>query len=587
MLHSDSNEAPLADQQLDRRVEELNRALQEVTEAQEETALFGIALHSALEVIGCSRGWISIINVRTGALETISTQGQGEPTIRSLMLGEGISGRALQSKRAYRVDDVSFEPSYEGFWKDTHSALAVPLLIHNAEVRIGHEVRRGQKDIGVLTVESSVAGAFTVLDEACLVILARHAAMVFDRLETDRKNAALDKTKREILQGANFDQTIHIVLAAITNALGYDFVNISLVDQTHGRIKSKYSAGLSEESREIFARLTDYPLNGADIHADIVRSGKIEVPHEDDPRFDPRIYEAFGHGQLIRVFVPMISPFGNRVIGTVEAGYRRNIRPHIYERDVQILNDFVAFVTIALEQRRDDVLERIIHELRAPAAAIRSDISFLRRRFKELPGDKILHRLDDLSMDAELVLSQVSHVEHFLNGSLPSSVPQRTYVFRDVILKTINQLRPRIIESGYDPTKIRYNPEDIGKVILYLDRAKLSEVVYNLLTNSIKYAEDDPVEFAIAISLAETHDQFVIKFKDWGIGINEEYGERIFEQGFRAPEANAMTVTGSGLGLTIGREIMKELGGDLRLVNSYKPTEFHLVLPKSLQEKPR
>lgn len=70
----------------------------------------------------------------------------------------------------------------------------------------------------------------------------------------------------------------------------------------------------------------------------------------------------------------------------------------------------------------------------------------------------------------------------------------------------------------------------------------------------------------------------IIKFKDWGIGVSKGLEEKIFEDGFRAPEAIDKYATGSGLGLTIARKIIRELGGDLKLVNDYKPTEFHVVL---------
>ena len=119
------------------------------------------------------------------------------------------------------------------------------------------------------------------------------------------------------------------------------------------------------------------------------------------------------------------------------------------------------------------------------------------------------------------------------------------------------------------------------------DRAKLNQVVFNLLINSIKYADDDPREFTVRIELGETRDDFVLKFKDWGMGIKREYADRIFEDGFRTPEASSKDPTGSGLGLTISKIIMEQLKGNLVLANAYKPTEFHLVLPKRLDRKER
>ena len=75
-------------------------------------------------------------------------------------------------------------------------------------------------------------------------------------------------------------------------------------------------------------------------------------------------------------------------------------------------------------------------------------------------------------------------------------------------------------------------------------------------------------------------------FKDWGIGIRREYVDRVFEEGFRTPEALQKQVTGNGLGLSISKRLMLQMGGDLRLVHNAKPTEFHVYLPMKLAEAP-
>jgi signal transduction histidine kinase len=185
------------------------------------------------------------------------------------------------------------------------------------------------------------------------------------------------------------------------------------------------------------------------------------------------------------------------------------------------------------------------------------------------------------------LLFQVEELEYILGRSSPISKKERTLVFRDVIIKTVEQLKPLVVEQGFDISKINDNPANIHKIpSIYVDKAKLNQVVYNLLINSIKYAKNDPNTFAIRIEVDDTKDKFIIKFKDWGIGVRKELEEKIFEEGFRAPEAINKHIAGSGLGLTIARRIMRELGGDLKLANNCKPTEFHMVLSKSLKEVP-
>ena len=102
--------------------------------------------------------------------------------------------------------------------------------------------------------------------------------------------------------------------------------------------------------------------------------------------------------------------------------------------------------------------------------------------------------------------------------------------------------------------------------------------------NAIKYAKPEKEMFQLEIEVEERSDTFLIKFKDWGIGVRKGLHEKIFESGFRSLEAISKNVSGSGFGLTISREIMRELEGDLRLARNKNPTEFHVTLPKKLKE---
>jgi len=572
-----------------KRLERLNEIMQEMTAARDVDTLLELVLDRGLELIGSKRGWISKLDFKTGELNVVADR--NNPSKRpSLKLGQGITGKALQEERPIRADNVH-SPGWNGIyveiWPDTQSELAVPILINNAEVRERREVKFGTKPVGVFNLESPNPCAFSQADEDILWSLARHAAIMIERLEFDQKLANLAKIEKDILGKKSWDEIIKIVMEGITETLGFAYVKVSLVNPEHTRIKTEYMIGYPDDEVEEFKKMADHSLDSDDIQADIVRSKQIEVPNIEDKRFDPEIRKRFRHNRLIRgVFIPMIVPSGQKVIGIVEAGYERSHRQYIYERDIQILKGFVDYVTLALEQRKRGLLEQVAHEFRSAIVGIRSNASFLQRRVGELTDDLIQQKFDHILTDSEILLFQVKELEHILGQPSPISKIEKTVVVRDIIIKTIKQLMPLTAEQEFDMSKIEYNPADIPKIIIYVDKAKLNQVVYNLLINSIKYAEDAPDLFTIRILVDEMKDDFIIKFKDWGIGVRKEFSEKIFEEGFRTPEAISRNVTGSGLGLTISRKIMRELGGDLVLAQNYKPTEFHMILPKRLKEDP-
>ncbi|MBL8151993.1 MAG: ATP-binding protein, partial [Blastocatellia bacterium] len=180
---------------------------------------------------------------------------------------------------------------------------------------------------------------------------------------------------------------------------------------------------------------------------------------------------------------------------------------------------------------------------------------------------------EDIIADCELLLYGVADIEIAFGRKPKPSKKEKINVGRDVIIKTVMQLKPYI-------NFVQFDLIDLKKIEVYVDRAKLNQVVFNLFQNAIKYCEEDKEKFRVKIEADIDNTNFIIKFKDWGIGIAAGFEEKIFESGFRTSEAKQRDVNGSGFGLTISRELMKEMGGDLRLVNSYKPTEFHLIIPK-------
>ena len=202
------------------------------------------------------------------------------------------------------------------------------------------------------------------------------------------------------------DEIVRIVTDAIAKALRYDYVNVSVVHPETRTIETEHVIGLPQGSVEDFKRRARHHLDrDRDIQSDIVASRQIEVPPASDPRFDPKIYPVFGHDQLIRVFLPMIAASSGRVIGTIDAGYRRADWQHIYEEDVRILKQFVDYAAEALERRRRGLLDEITHELRAPVVGIRSNVSYLERHFDKLDRDFVLRKFGDMLADCEVPVS--------------------------------------------------------------------------------------------------------------------------------------------------------------------------------------
>ena len=100
---------------------------------------------------------------------------------------------------------------------------------------------------------------------------------------------------------------------------------------------------------------------------------------------------------------------------------------------------------------------------------------------------------------------------------------------------------------------------------VYTDRVQLKQVFYNLLTNAVKYtANGGKVEFILDESHSSSEfTSFRFSVKDTGIGIANESLERIFEPFEREQNSTHSKVFGSGLGLTIAKQIVESMGGTI------------------------
>jgi signal transduction histidine kinase len=555
---------------------ELTEIMLEMLNLSEPMEIWNSLKQGVSKLVQADRIWIAKLDHQRGQLVEIETNNR-----------QSIEGGII--KRALAREELVYQKE--------RSEMAIPILINNLLVQVGKKPESGSKCFGLLQINRS--GSFSQDEEQHLRLLTSFAAICLERLESDDKIRELRKIERKINRTENYEQIIGIIIEAVTKVLGFTWVNISLINPQQTEIKTEYVGGtfLNEDDCEKFKKSVFHPLEDKDIQSDIIKHKEVEVINKFDKRLDKKIYDKYRHELLIRVFIPMIEPSSGLVTGTVEIGYQKKYRRYIYEQDIQILKNFVDYAAHRLERTKTETIDIIMHEFKSPIASIRNDADFLLRHklnktITHLEEDEkryVAIKVKDIFDDSEILVYQLEELEHLLGTPNARKLKlSKTVVFRDIIVKTINQLNRTIKRLKLTQSQIEYNKDDIHRIVVWTDKAKLNQVVYNLLTNCLKYAQKfphesakkDPNKFKVEIEVDEDSDTFIISFKDWGIGIDPEYETKVFAQGFRSPKARNLDVLGSGLGLYISQNIMKQLGGDLRLSRNRAPTEFQIILPK-------
>jgi two-component system phosphate regulon sensor histidine kinase PhoR len=109
------------------------------------------------------------------------------------------------------------------------------------------------------------------------------------------------------------------------------------------------------------------------------------------------------------------------------------------------------------------------------------------------------------------------------------------------------------------------------------DRHHLTNVIFNLLDNAVKYSDKAP---AITISTINEGNKILLSVKDEGLGIKKEYLKRIFDKFFRVPSGNIHNVKGFGLGLSYVKSIVKLHHWKIKVQSEIgKGSTFTIIIP--------
>ncbi len=223
-----------------------------------------------------------------------------------------------------------------------------------------------------------------------------------------------------------------------------------------------------------------------------------------------------------------------------------------------------------LSRQKDDFLSQVSHELRTPMTSIRS--------FSE-----ILQETGDISSEEAQRFIGIIHQEsqrltRLLDEILDLSFLESGRVKWDLKPVALHE----VVESAVASTEGLRTTQNVALKVedahletpVIADFDRLAQVLINLISNAVKYGQTQNP--AIRLTAHRVGPKLYLDIADNGPGISSENRERAFEKFARLDE---VTLSGSaGLGLPISREIMRNLGGDLALINAAKGATFRLTL---------
>lgn len=277
------------------------------------------------------------------------------------------------------------------------------------------------------------------------------------------------------------------------------------------------------------------------------------------------------------------------VISTLE---RRWNRQHFLCAETNLMAAISGFAGLSEESEhaKNQMALKLVHDLKTPIFNIAGLLKLVRK--EQYLGKETCRCLDGLELS-------VGHLQRLLSNMLEFSRlvddgqarKKKTFVAEELIENCVLMVKGQFAEKK---TKFCLDFPETRKEAVYGDEFALRQILMNLLTNAVKFT---PKEGKVTVRLRKVpilcgKVRYIFDIEDTGVGISREFQERIFEP--FAQENDKSGGRGVGLGLTIVKEYMDQLGGSI-LIKSCpgKGTRFTLILPfdkgesRQTEEKPK
>lgn len=511
--------------------------------------LLALLLRWAIDATGAEAGAISLVDheraelvmqVHEGYAQEMFATGLHNGLRQRWKWDVGLAGRVAQTGRALLVRDFTSEPALRSSANNLRAELAAPITVDG-------------RVLAVLVLDSPRSGAFGDTELGFVTALCERAAQPLRRalnyqeaLETSAQlsqvftslpmGLALLDTGGRVLR-INPAWSVTWGLPALNYADAPFHVPIDLVDALLPRLLDPH-------------RLMEFCADGRRTPTEVqMTSVRLMNPTQ----------------ELQVLSVPTRDRLGQHT------GHLWAVSDVTREREVDRLkNEFVSIVS---------------HELRTPLTSILGYTELLLARdFAPEDQKQFIKTVYDQATHLSQLVEDLLGVSRLDAGKV--KLNRWVVALRQVIAELTNQLNAQLDRHRL---LIRLG-DDLPPV--FVDRDKVKQILFNLLTNAIKYSPDGgEVELVVqeagrrrtTIPLPPDHPPgrwLIVSVRDQGIGIGPEDLSRIWERFYRVDNTNTRRIGGTGLGLSITRGLVELHGGQIWVESELgKGSVFSFTLP--------
>lgn len=228
-------------------------------------------------------------------------------------------------------------------------------------------------------------------------------------------------------------------------------------------------------------------------------------------------------------------------------------------RDMGELSGFVILIFDITEKSdsencRREFTANVSHELKSPLQSIMGSAELIENGL--VKKEDMPKFIGNIHSEATRLLTLINDIIKLSKLDEGTTLSENDFDLYSLVKENIEVLKSSAEKKNIS---VSFKGESL---MMKSMKPLVSEIVYNLIDNAIKYnVENGSVE----ISISRDKNNIILSVSDTGIGIPEEYQERVFERFYRVDKSHSKETGGTGLGLSIVKHAVQDIGADIKL----------------------
>ena len=342
-----------------------------------------------------------------------------------------------------------------------------------------------------------------------------------------------------------------------------------------------------------------YSLDGRSITGEIFKSGTSALIYDvfQNAYVNKSFMEETDSGRHQSLIGAIIVKSNGDKLGVLRCINKRkkgSLPPIFIQGDKEFMELIVGIITGFVENaeknaEKAEFLRQLSHEFATPLQAMDSQINFVESIFNKTVSVKDPEEQFQYLREETAFLKYMIQDIQFIYGKGANLKSQYSFDKLVDLRPVIDKVRKLLISNARYDKGIDIRGFTSQLPALYVDRMRMEQVFFNLLHNAVKYSKigehDIEIQYDQVSTGAPAERCHAIHIKNWGIGVIKDEQELIFQEYKRGSNTIETAVSGTGIGLSVSKEIVNNHDGSLKVTRLAWPTIFTVYLPDYLKER--